>query len=150
MIVIIFIIILTLGNSACVLLEGEPEDGDLLVRDRVEQALHDPLGESQPDRHNDDDDDGDDGDHDRGHDHDDDDEDPPLTPILLIIITNSTDTDMITKSPLEVVEGDNLGPVFGHFWQVQTLAVLIIFMIMRGMMMMMKNVNLVNGNSLRH
>ena len=48
MIVIIFIIILTLGNSACVLLEGETEDGDLLVGDRVEKALHDPLGESQP------------------------------------------------------------------------------------------------------
>lgn len=71
MIVIIFIIILTLGNSACVLLEGEPEDGDLLVRDRVEKALNDPLGESQP---------------------------------------------------LEVVEGDDLGPVFGHLWQVQALA----------------------------
>ena len=46
------IIILTLGNSACVLLEGEPKDRDLLVRDRVEEAFHDPLGESQPD-HND-------------------------------------------------------------------------------------------------
>ena len=48
MIVIIFIIILTLGNSACVLLEGETEDGNLLVGDRVEKALNDPLGESQP------------------------------------------------------------------------------------------------------
>ena len=48
MIVIILIIILTLGNSACVLLEGEAEDGDLLVGDRVEEALHDPLGEPQP------------------------------------------------------------------------------------------------------
>ena len=70
MIVIIFIIILTLGNSACVLLEGEPEDGDLLVRDRVEQALHDPLGESQPDCY-------DDVDHD-DVDLDDDDDDLPL------------------------------------------------------------------------
>ena len=42
-----FIIILTLGNSACVLLEGESEDGDLLVSDRVEEALHDALGEAQ-------------------------------------------------------------------------------------------------------
>ena len=41
------IIILTLGNSACVLLEGEAEDGDLLVGDRVEEALHDALGEAQ-------------------------------------------------------------------------------------------------------
>ena len=41
------IIILTLGNSACVLLEGEAEDGDLLVSDRVEEALHDALGEAQ-------------------------------------------------------------------------------------------------------
>ena len=76
MIVIIFIIILTLGNSACVLLEGEPEDGDLLVRDRVEQALHDPLGESQPDRHDDDDDV--DNDEDDDDDDKDDDDDLPL------------------------------------------------------------------------
>ena len=41
------IIILTLGNSACVLLEGEAKDGDLLVGDRVEEALHDALGEAQ-------------------------------------------------------------------------------------------------------
>ena len=47
MIVIILIIILTLGNSACVLLEGKAEDGDLLVGDRVEEALHDALGEAQ-------------------------------------------------------------------------------------------------------
>ena len=67
MVVIIFIIILTLGNSACVLLEGEPKDGDLLIRDRVEKALHDTLGESQPDRH-DHDHDGDDN-HPHHHDH---------------------------------------------------------------------------------
>ena len=64
MIVIILIIILTLGNSACVLLEGEPKDRDLLVRDRVEDALHDPLGESQPDHNYHD------GDHHCHHDHD--------------------------------------------------------------------------------
>ena len=67
MIVIILIIILTLGNSACVLLEGEPKDGDLLVRDRVEETLHDPLGESQPD-HNDYHDDHHHGHHDHDHD----------------------------------------------------------------------------------
>ena len=34
--------------SACVLLEGESQDTDLLVGDGVEEALHDPLGEPQP------------------------------------------------------------------------------------------------------
>ena len=40
------IIILTLGNSACVLLEGEAEHGDALVRYRVEHALDDALAEA--------------------------------------------------------------------------------------------------------
>ena len=31
----------TFGHPACVLLEGEAEDADLLVRHRVEQRLHD-------------------------------------------------------------------------------------------------------------
>ena len=39
---------MTFCDRACVLLEGEPEDADLLVGDGVEEALHNPLGEPQP------------------------------------------------------------------------------------------------------
>ena len=35
----------TFGHPACVLLEGEAEDADLLVRHRVEQRLHDASRE---------------------------------------------------------------------------------------------------------
>ena len=35
----------TFGHPPCVLLEGEPEDADLLVGDGVEEGLHDPPGE---------------------------------------------------------------------------------------------------------
>ena len=38
----------TFGHPACVLLEGEPEDGDPLVRHGVEQGLHDPPREPRP------------------------------------------------------------------------------------------------------
>jgi hypothetical protein len=61
----------TFGHPACVLLEGEPQDADLLVCDGVEERLHDAARESRA---------------------------------------------------LEVVEGDDLGPVLSHLGQVQALA----------------------------
>ena len=65
------ILVGTFGHPACVLLECEAQDADLLVCDGVEECLHDAPGEA---------------------------------------------------GPLEVVEGDHLGPVLRHLGQVQALA----------------------------